>query len=94
MTLNAEKFHHLSSGYKEEMIFAKVGDALIGEEYIAKSLEILIDSDPFFDNHGKMIIQKAAQKLTAMSRMADIISKEIKVLLVQIFFESQFNLAP
>ena len=28
-TLNPEKCHLLVSGYKEEMVFAKVGDALI-----------------------------------------------------------------
>ena len=52
--------------------FSKSWDALIWEEYIAKLLGILIDSDLSFNNHVKMI-KKASQNLTAMSRMADII---------------------
>ena len=75
MTLNAEKCHLLVSGYKEEMMFAKVGDALIWKEYVAKLLGILIESHLSFDKHVKMIIKMAS---TAMSRIADIISKEKK----------------
>ena len=59
MTLNDEKYHLLVSGYKEEVMFAKVGDALIWEEYIAKLLGIPIDSNLSFDNHVKMVIKKA-----------------------------------
>ena len=59
------------------MIFAKV---------IAKLLGIPIDSDLYFDNHVKMIIKKASQKLTAMSRIADIISKEKKSIYIKHIF--------
>ena len=46
-------------------------------------LDLIIDSDLLFDNHGKVICKKASQKLTAILRMADIMSKEN--------FESQFS---
>ena len=74
MTLNAEKYYLLASGYKEEMMSPKILDAQIWEEYIAKVRGILIGSDLSFDNHAKMINKKASEKLTAISRMTDIIS--------------------
>ena len=48
MTLNAEKCHLLVSGHKNELMFAKVGDAIILEECVAKLLGILIDSNLSF----------------------------------------------
>ena len=45
MTLNADKCHLLVSDHEEELVFAKVDDALIWEEYVAKLLGVLIDSD-------------------------------------------------
>ena len=58
MTLTAETCNFLVSGYTEKMMFAKYGDALIWEEYIAKLLGILIDLGIFFDNHVKMKIKR------------------------------------
>ena len=78
MILNAEKRHLVSgvSGHKNELMFAKVGDAIIWEEYAAKLLGIPIDSNISFNDHVKMICEKASPKLCAISRMTDIISTE------------------
>ena len=59
MTLNAEKCHLFVSGHKNELMFAKVGDAIIWEEYAAKLLGILIDSNLSFNDHVKMICKTA-----------------------------------
>ena len=76
MKLNAEKCHLLVSGHKNELMFAKVRDAIIWEECAAKLLGILINSNLSFNDHVKIICKKASQKLCAISTMADIISTE------------------
>ena len=43
MTLNASKCHLLVSGYKDELMFAKVGGELLWEEHSAKLLGIIIN---------------------------------------------------
>ena len=78
----------------EEEVFAKVVDALIWEEYVAKLLGVLIHSDLSFNNNVKMICKKASQKLTSISRVTDIISKEKRITLLRSFFESQFSNCP
>ena len=65
----------LVSGFKEELMFATVGDSLLWEEFSAKLLGIIIDSSLTFDNHVKKICKKASQKLTGISRMSNFMSK-------------------
>ena len=94
MTLNASKCHLLVSGYKDELMFATVGDALIWEEVSAKLLGIIIDSSLTFNDHVKMICKKASQKLTGIARMSNFMSEFKKKVLIRTFFESQFNYCP
>ena len=94
MTLNVPKCHLLVSGFRNEAIFAKVGDALLWEENSAKLLGIIIDSSLAFDNHVKMLCKKASQKLTAISRMSKFMSQQKRKTLMRTFFESQFNYCP
>ena len=68
-----------------DVILVKVGNELIWEEYVAKPLGELIDSDLSFNKHVKMICKKASQKLTAISRMGHI-SKEKRITLLKVFF--------
>ena len=70
MTLKASKCHLLVSCYKDELMFATVGDALIWEEVSAKLLGIIIDSSLTFNDHVKMICKKASQIQTGVSRMS------------------------
>ena len=74
------------SGYKDELMFATVGDALIWEEVSAKLLGIIIDSSLTFDNHVKTICKKASQKLTGISRMSNFMSQTKRKVLIQTFF--------
>ena len=94
MTLNASKCHLLVSGYKDEFMFAKVGDELLCEEHSAKLLGIIIYSSLKFDNHLKTICKKASQKLTAISRMSDYLLQITRTVLIRSFFESQFDYCP
>ena len=51
------------SGHEEEVVSAKVGDALIWKEYFAKLLGILIHFDLSFTKHVKVISRKAWKSL-------------------------------
>ena len=93
MTLNATKCHLLVSGYKDDLMFANVGDSLIWEEVSAKLLEIIIDSSLTFNDHIKMICKRDSQKLTGIARMSNLCLNSKKVLICT-FFESQFNYCP
>ena len=88
MTLNASKCHLLVSGYKDELMFATVGDALIWEEVSAKLLGIIIDSSLTFNDHVEMICKKASQKVTEISRMLNFMSDIKKKFDMYIFWIS------
>ena len=84
MTLIASRCHRLVTCYKDELMFAKVGDELLLEDDFAKVLGILIDSSIKFDNHVK-ICKKASQNLTTISRMSHYISEKKKTVLIALF---------
>ena len=94
LTLNADKCHLLVSGYKCEAMYASVGDALLWEENSVKLLGLIIDSELTFNNYVQMICKKASQKLTAIVRLANIISEKKRKVLLKTFFESQFSYCP
>ena len=94
LTLNADKCHLLFSGCNVEHMFASVGDAIIWEENSVKLLGIFIDSNLSFNEHVKTICKKASQKLTVLLRMANILPGEQRKVLVNTFFDSQFNYCP
>ena len=91
MTWNIDKCHLLASEYKHELIFASISDEKKWEENSVKLLDVLIDSDPTFNNHIKMICKKDSQKLTAISRFSHILFESKRIILSNTFFESQFN---
>ena len=94
LTLNADKCHLLVSGHKYEAMYASVGDALLWEENSVKLLGLIIDSELTFNSYVQMICKKASQKLTAILRLANIISEKKKKVLLKTFFESQFSYCP
>ena len=76
----------LVSGYKYKPMYASVGDALLGVEKSVKLLGLIIDSELTFNNCVKMIYKKVSQKLTAIVRLANIISeKKIFRVSIQLF---------
>ena len=75
-------------------MFDKVGDALLWEENSVKLLGLFIDSDLSFHGHVKVICKKASQKLSAIARLAKVISDHKKKVLIKTFFESQFSYCP
>ena len=75
-------------------MFASVDDAIIWEENSVELLVIFIDSNLAFNEHNKTICKKASQKLTVLLRMANILPGEQRKVLVNTFFDSQFNYCP
>ena len=55
---------------------------------------MIIDSELTFNSYVQMICTKASQKLTAILRLANIISEKKKKVLLKTFFESQFSYCP
>ena len=75
MTITADKCHLLASRYKNEAMFATVGEAMIWQKNAVKLLGIIIDSGLNFKKHVKVICKKASQKLTIILKMANILSE-------------------
>ena len=59
-----------------------------------KLLGLIIDSELTFNSYVQMICKKASQKLTAILRLANIISEKKRKVLLKTFFESQFSYCP
>ena len=94
MKLNPDKCHILISGYKHEVILAKVGNGNVIESHKVTLLGIEIDSDLKFHNHISMICFKAAKKLNALSRQSHILPFQKRKSLMKAFIMSQFSYCP
>ena len=73
MKLNEGKCHLLISGFKHEVLWTNIGKK-IWESKEEKLLGLNIDRDFTFTSHISNICANAGQKLTAISRIAKIIS--------------------
>ena len=74
MKLNTDKSHLIVLGYKHEQVWANIRKDLIWESSDVKVLGITIDTDPKFDKHILKLCSKANQKLSALCRMAKLLS--------------------
>ena len=94
MKLNPEKCHLLVSGFKHEVIFAKLDGNIIWEDDTVKLLGVSIDKELKFDTHISNICSTANKKLCALMRMSNFLSFKQKRTLFKAFFDSQFNYCP
>ena len=93
MKLNTDKCRLIVSGYKHEQVWANIGKDLIWESNDVKLLGVTIDRDLKFDKHVLKLCSKANQKLSALSRMTNLLSFN-KRALFKAFVESQFKYYP
>ena len=93
MKLNTNKCHFLMSGPKEHM-WIKVGEEVIWESQEEKLLGITIDKKLKFDKHLSIICKKASAKVTALARLAKLMTFKKRRLLMNAFIESQFSYCP
>ena len=91
MKLNTDRCHLIVLVYKHEQVWANIGKDLIWERNDVKRLGITIDRDLKFDKHVLKLCSKANQKLSALSRMAKLLSFNKRRTLCKVFVESQFK---
>ena len=89
-----DKCHFLLSSNTPEDLFAKVGNSRIWEDSKEKLLGILIDKDLKFYEHISNICKTANQKISALARVAKLLSLPKKKILMKSFIESQFSYCP
>lgn len=93
MKLNQSKCHFLTSGSTEHL-WIKVGNERIWESQSEKLLGMMVDKNLFFDTHLKILCKKVNQKISALARIAGILSFQKRHILLKTFIESQFSYCP
>ena len=94
MKLNEDKCHFLISGNTYEHLLVKVGDVLIWESSKEKLPGVTIDKNLTFTEHVSTICKKAGRKVTALSRLVNIMPFFKRKILLKTFIESQFSYCP
>ena len=74
--------------------YGRIGKDLIWESIDVKLLGVAIDIDLKFDKNVLKLCSKASQKLSALSRMANLLSFNKGRTLFKAFVESQFKYCP
>ena len=86
---NTDKCHLIVS--TDEPIEIRVGESLIKNSTCEKLLDIKIDNKLNFDTHAKDLYKTANNKLRALKRATPYMSLGKKKLLMNSFFNAQFN---
>ena len=94
MKLNTNKWRLIVSGYKHEQVWENIGKDLIWESNDVKFLGVTIDRGLKFDKHALKLCSKASQKLSALSRVTNLLSFNKRRTLFKAFVESQFRYCP
>ena len=89
---NTDKCHLIVS--TDEPIEIRVGESLIKSSTCEKLLGSKIDNKLNFDTHVKGLCMKANNKLRALARATPYMSLKKKKLLMNSFFNAQFNYCP
>ena len=94
MKLNADKCCLIVSSYKHKQVWANIGKDLIWKSNHVKLLGMTIVRDLKFYKHVLKLCSKANQKLSALSRIAKLLSFNKRRTLLKAFVESQFKYCP
>ena len=94
MKLNKDKCHLLIAGHKYENLWVAVGGTKVWEENTQTMLGIQIENNLFFDKHVIGLCKGAGRKLSVLKRLARILHFQIRRILIQSFFNSQFSYCP
>ena len=89
---NTDKCHLIFS--TDDPIEISVGVSLIKSSTRERSLGVIIDNKLNFDTHVYGLSKKANNKLRALARATPYLSLEKKKLLINSFFNAQFNYCP
>ena len=94
MKLNTDKCRLIVSGYEHEQVSVNIRKNLVWESNDIKLLGVTIDRDLKFDKHVLKLCSKANQKLSALSKMANLFSVNKTRTFFKAFVESQFKYCP
>ena len=91
MKLNQDKCHLLVSGYKNENVWANIGNEKIWESNKQKLLGLDIDRNLNFNEHVSSFYRKAGNKLSVLARLSNFMNFKQRRILLKTFIESQFG---
>ena len=94
MKLNQDKCHLLVSGYKDENVWAQIGDEIIWEINKQKLLGLQIDRNLNFNEYMSSLCKKLGKKLSVLARLSNFMSIKQRRVLMKSFVESQFGYRP
>ena len=94
MKLSDGKCHFIISGYKQETMFANIGESRIWEKGQQKLLGVAIDKNLKFKQHILKQCKKAGKKLSVLERVWYILNLKCRRSLIKAFIESQFGYCP
>ena len=89
---NTEKCHLIMS--TDQSVDLQLGGSRIDRSDCEKMLEVKIDYKLNFDEHVKTLCSQANKKLKALARTTPDMSVEKKKILINSFFNAQFNYCP
>ena len=89
---NTDKCHLIISS--DDPTEIQVGESVIKNTTCEKLLGIKVDNKLTFDEHISGLCKKAANKLGTLARVASYMSHPKKKLLLNFFFNAQFNYCP
>ena len=79
------------SGYKNEQVWAQVGENKIWDSADVKLLGVTIDKELKFDKHISKSYTKASRKLSVLARISKFLSFTKKTNILKMFVKSQFK---
>ena len=92
MKANHDKCHLLLSSYED--VNVQIANVTIKGSTSKKLLGVTIDKKLKFDKHVENICQKASRKLSALARPVNYIDLPTRRILMNAFFNAQFNYCP
>ena len=94
MKLNQDNCHLLFCGYKNENVWANIGNYKIQESNKQKLLGLDTDRNLNFNEHLSPLCRKASNKLSVLQRLSNFMSLKQRLVLLKTFIESQFGYCP
>ena len=91
MKLNNDKCHLLLAGAREENNVLRFGNNFLEESPEEKLLGVTIDNCLKFDIHIRNVCKQAGKKLSALSRLAHVLTLKQRKLFFQSYIKSQFQ---
>ena len=85
MKLNQDKCHLLVSGYKNENVWANIGNEKIWESNKQKLLGLDIDRNLNFNEHVSALCRKVGNKLSALARLSNFMSFKLRCIFLKTF---------